>query len=911
MVKRYLLPIICLLLLLLIYRNWFTLGVRVAGDYPINQKSILIEQLSLPFTWTESASEGLGAYNIYTLWSWPITFLNGILAQIGVSFAISERLLLVICLPLLVSLGIWKLGGNYGLSAVARIICLFFYLTNTYVLLLVDGGQMVIAYAYGLFPLCFYLIEKSQEGKIMDFIIAGVITSVLGFFDVRFIYVLGVLLIIKFIHDLINNAHSRVKNLFLWIVIGFMIGSIFFGIHFYWLYPLYLNPLSTSIFSDFTKMSTSPIASFMHSSLMLSPHWYQNVYGKITPLRIEFVLIPILVFLGGLLNRFNKRSLFWLTVVSVGVFLSKGSAEPLGGLYGWAYSYLPGFSLFRDSSKFFFLVALSYGILIGMAVDKLIKVKFIPKANILIPIALLGYLTFLARPVFLGQMTGTFSKPILEQEYKQVANILEEDKNFSRILWLPGLKPLSFYSPTHPAVEASRIYNKRPFVIGTTSTYEAFNFLRESPYMGELLDVFGIGYLSYPYMDYRRDDIHLDNIRYYDIFSDQLSSTLWVKDKLLGKPITLIPTKTHQDRFFIAENLWWVVGSDDIYRESTKSAQSKLSRNALVFVDESPGLLNNIDQFPEAKLVLNDKSAIDLAAAFIGKEDMVSLSRYLKNDPGQDGWWKRDTSDFLWLRDFLHQKYQLDNQDFDFGLGYAIAEGERTFVLEDVPSTGQKMIVARLIKNSKGGVVSFYQNDILIGQVDTLERDPTKVGIKTTGYKEISDRIDEYDQANFNWFEVGSIDSNIPLTIKTQGGINIINALASLPTGKWQDYKNKADNLRNSGKVLTKLQATSIYDDVKVKYIKINPTKYKVIVNGLVQPATLVFSQTYDSNWRMAGQQPVPLYSLLNGFRVDKDGEYIVEFLPQRHLYQGLWVSGGTLIIIIAYLLFRRFRKSL
>jgi len=152
-------------------------------------------------------------------------------------------------------------------------------------------------------------------------------------------------------------------------------------------------------------------------------------------------------------------------------------------------------------------------------------------------------------------------------------------------------------------------------------------------------------------------------------------------------------------------------------------------------------------------------------------------------------------------------------------------------------------------------------------------------------------------------------------------------------------YKTTEDKILNTGKQVS-----------KITFVKINPTKYKVKVEGAREPYTLVFSESFHQGWKafISGQRLVtsdqygeivasyfdgeikegthknifldrstfgtwskkPLsedkHFLVNGYanswRISPDDvegaenyELIIEFRPQRWFYLGLGISGLTL----------------
>ena len=864
-----------MVLLFLIYWIFWVPGPRVGNDFSLTSQSLLKSMFNMPQTWSVSGTEGLGEYTVFTLWSYPFNLLTGTLANLGLSFEVLERVLIIIPLLFFGVLSIWKYCDFLKFSNYAKSISTIFYLTNTYILLLIDGGQLTIGLTYTFFPYAFLTIEKSLKGGFKKRILAALLVSIVGVFDVRFIFVLLLLCLIRFVFEfLFLSSWKSFEWIIRWIKTAVTIIPIYIGLNFYWLLVLFESPISSSTFANLTQTTFVSFISLGHSILLLSPHWFKNVFGNITQLRFEFFLIPVLVFLAPILRPKNKIVSFWLLVAIIYIFLTKGTSEPFSNLYQWLYSNVPGFSLFRDSTKFFFLICLSYTVLIGITVDELGK-RF-QKAKIIFVILITAYLILLIRPVWMGKMTGTFSSQPLNNEYLQLNKIFESDKQSSKVFWIPTIAPLTTLDESHSAVEAARLVQKRTFGQASVGTYEFFNFLREAPYMGQLFDVSGIGYLVYPNLDPRRDNMHPDNIKYHSIFSDQLSKLPWLS-KVENSTIPLWTVNHYQERLFITPNIWWVIGSDDIYKEATKSSELALSKNSLIFAEDLPGLGKRIDELSFAKIVLFHKTMLDLAASFIEQDSLIFPAKNLKYDPNASGWWMRGTSDLIKWKDFLKEKYRIDNQDFDLNGGWAVAEKNLELKVKSEKLKKDQILLARVLESTRSGSLSFYQDNELVGQINT----------KSPG-------------DNVRWFEIGSLVGNKDLTIKTQGEINVVNALALLPASLWQEYKAKAkgyqDRVVNFGKEAQEANSS-------VSYKQINPTKYIVTVKNLTQPAMLIFSQNFDNNWKLDGKSSLPVYSLLNGFSIDKNGEYELNFEPQKYILPGLVISILTLFASLFLLL--------
>jgi hypothetical protein len=922
--KKYLLFLLAIVSI--IYWRWWIPGPRVATDYPYVSSSYLREQFDIPRVWQEKSAEGLGEYTIFTLWSWPMSFLFGLFANLGLNFSTLERLLQIIPLILIGSFSIWKFLSKSNLSKNSKFVASIFYLANTYILLLVDGGQLMIGLAYVWFPYAYMKLKESLNGGLRDRLISGLAVSVLVFFDIRFIFALLLLSLATFIYELIFTRKVHVSRFINnWFKSGFVVSLVIIGLNFFWLSPLYLAPIPSQVYDSLTQNSNLSFTTYKHALTMLQPHWYKNVFGKVAQLNPTFFLIPALVFMAPVLKRKSRKVWFWVLVAGLSVFLTKGSNPPLPGVYLWLFDNIPGFSLFRDSTKFFFLVALSYSVLIGFSINELEKkihwkLKFLSNKITVLPLLIALYFILIVYPVWSGKMTGTFSEPYNQKEFVDSLKKIEEDTEFNRIFWIPSMAPMGHISANHPALEASRLVQKRPFVVGTVGKYELFNFLREAPHMDDLFSIAGVRYIAYPYPDTRREELKQDNVDYYYAFLDQLTSLSWVEKRISEPSVAVLKTKDSKDRFFVAQNTFCIVGSDSIYDDLKKIANFDLSENALIFLEENPGLGKMVKE-TLCTYLLYGKGELDLKMAYVDEVKFIYPSEHLDLDPGVNGWWKRDTSDFLWWRHFLQEKYGLDYQEFDYGGGYAIAEGNREWSMVNDQWSSDNVLLARVMTSNRGGKIEFFQEDEKIGEINTKIEDPEKVEIKLTGYGEIEDQIFEYDKADFSWFEVGGlVSSDQELKVRTQGDINVVNSLISISEEEWNRINGSIDQYEvirwDELSDKERVELFTKISNLSVSYERINPTNYKVKVENVKSPVTLVFSQTYDPLWQISKigsndtKYSYPLYSLINGFTIDESGEYDIYFSAQKYVLPGLFISGACLIIILFLLLFIRRQKS-
>ncbi|MEK7090987.1 MAG: hypothetical protein AAB887_00585 [Patescibacteria group bacterium] len=850
-----------------------------AHDFPYLFLDQAAGLFRLPLTWATQSHDSLGVFTLSTLWNWPYGLLYGLAGKIGLNFTLSTLFFGILPVFILGWFTIGKLLKSHSLSSPARFVGQFLFIANTYILMLIDGGQLSLAVAYSFFPLVILYLPSR-----LNFVLAIIAIS---FLDIRYLYILFIPIGLKIFFDF--------RHTFKYLITGLFTGLILIGLHSYWILPSILSkgPSLPSTYTRPAQVDALSFASLSHAFLLIHPHWPKNIFGQVATPSPYFLLLPILTFLPLVVFRKNVTIGYWSTLAIIAAFLVKGSGSPFPQVYSWLFSHIPGFSLFRDPTKFFPLLALSYSVLIAFSADFI----YMRRRSWFIFIPL--YLTLLLVPIFLGETTGLFSKARNQDSYLKLASFMNNDLSPGSLLWVPSKPPLGYSSPTHPSIDALTLLDKRPFATGVVGSYELLNFLRDATYSGELLNIASIKYLAISSVDPKRDSLKIEDIQYRDIFTKQLTSLPWVSSYQKFGPVTLLQTKIHQPLFFIPSTTTFVVGPDDIY-----NTEVKLSNKALVFVESQPNLLSQIRQFPQAKILLNHKTNLDAAAALLPRESFLFPSPLLNFSPDSSGWWKREASDLISWRDFLQQKYNLDNQDFDYGGGWSISEGAHTLTVKQSSSCQSDCILlARVMTSPQGGKIHFSNSQQAIGEIDTINSNPSPSTItrKLTGYQDTADQIFTYNRADFLWHEVGQLSDSSPISISTEGNINVVNSLAVIPSRSWEKLKSQAVQL-------VTIASSPSNDNPQVSYQQLGPAHYRVKVTGLTHPATLAFVQNYDPFWKLSGQTPIPLYGMINGFSIPGAGEYDLIFSPQKYVNFGLAISVTTLLVLLL-LLYNGHRK--
>src|SRR3989344_6892132 len=350
-------------------------------------------------------------------------------------------------------------GKNWYIFFISFLI----YISNTYILMIILGGQVGVMLAYSLTPLVFSLCIKLLQDNRFNIklsLITGFILALQALLDVRlaylsFVFVCFLFLVFNYIHasrkSFLQFFSSRILHLAICAVTIFLL-------HAFWILPSVFSLQETfeagkgDVSVDFLSF-----AKLENSISLLHPNWPENVFGKTYFMRPEFMLSPILAFLSILFLPKNKQSeKFWVSFFSIGAvlgaFLAKGLNDPFGSVYLWLYSYFPGFSLFRDPTKWYVVVAIAYAYLIPFTIQKGSELLKIKQSKSLLPHGLFvlfwGYLLF---PIFQHAQTGVFPR-VVPDEYIKLKDELIQDAQFSRVIWIPTVSRYGYSSSTHPAV---------------------------------------------------------------------------------------------------------------------------------------------------------------------------------------------------------------------------------------------------------------------------------------------------------------------------------------------------------------------------------------------------------------------------------------------------------------------------
>ncbi|MDP3941292.1 MAG: hypothetical protein Q8Q49_03185 [bacterium] len=359
---------------------------------------------------------------------------------------------------------------------------------NTYILMIIGGGQFGVAFAYALTPAVIYgffrLIDNNSYGKVGNraFMRTLALTS-LTFgaqisIDIRIALLTSIAVGLYILFCFLLAVAKKMKTLLSVSFASFLA----ILLNAYWILPMvrfrvglgeHGNPVDfLPGIVDFLSFSD-----FSHALSLLHPNWPENIFGKVYFLQPEFLLLPLFAFFSlflvtstgrrGLRSDGGKRSIVFFSLLALlSAFLAKGTAEPFGNIYKFLYVSVPGFVMFRDPTKFYILTALSYSFLIphslSFMTSMLKKYPFRPgvsKILSFLPSVLFVCLLFLLiRQVFFGGLFGTFQPHPVPKEYVALKNFIANQDEFFRILYVPSQSRFGYTSVTKPGLSAGLVF---------------------------------------------------------------------------------------------------------------------------------------------------------------------------------------------------------------------------------------------------------------------------------------------------------------------------------------------------------------------------------------------------------------------------------------------------------------------
>lgn len=385
---------------------------------------------------------------------------------------------------------------------------------------MVGGGQMGIAIAYAIAPFALKLFFDN------NFLLFAISFGILTMFDPRIAYIVAIAI---FFYILITKKFAKtLRVVFITVPITLVINS-------FWIIPMLSGKMKIPLenLDSLAGFKYYSFTDFSHTFSLLHPNWPENLFGKVYFMQPEFLVIPIVAY-GSLLfinidSKINRAKILFFTLLGIlGAFLAKGAAEPLGLVNTFFFTHLPGMNLFRDATKFYLLIAISYCVLIPYSIANISEAissrfKLSYMRHIVIIFFIIFWL-FTIRQAMVGELKGTFVSHRVPKEYLDFKEFIHKRPQ-SKILWIPTRQRYGFYSNKYPGESANELFssNDVPELASKINASKEIKMIHDK----------GFDYVVVPY-DSQREIFILDR-RYSQALHDDLVEELllikWIRQE--------------------------------------------------------------------------------------------------------------------------------------------------------------------------------------------------------------------------------------------------------------------------------------------------------------------------------------------------------------------------------------------
>src|SRR3989344_7631564 len=302
----------------LFYRFFLSLNPFVAHDWPLLFRESRNFYPLFNVSWDYMGGIGIGATAFKTLWIDLYTnIIYSISNLINIPWFLSQRIFWIVPFLLISLFSSYKLSGLFVKKSIYRLISVLIYSLNTYILLIVAGGQFGVAFAYGLAPLVFYeFIQFLEKQNANNSILLGIFSGILIATDPRIALIIFLGMFFWSIFNLKNFNIKILRFISLSLLITVLLNT-------YWLLPILLTKNAVTNIADYSTLQGVKFlsfATFENAISLLHPNWPENIFGKIYFFKFEFLIIPLLgfstlLFVSKIKNQKSKINILYFVLL--------------------------------------------------------------------------------------------------------------------------------------------------------------------------------------------------------------------------------------------------------------------------------------------------------------------------------------------------------------------------------------------------------------------------------------------------------------------------------------------------------------------------------------------------------------------------------------------------------------------
>jgi hypothetical protein len=525
------------------------------------------------FHWSDTAAgqawTSLGTWNSFFEFGTPRILIGFTLMQdlwslivnMGGSFDTAVRLTLLAPIAILGFVAPYILLRRFVADNFVSFAGAIFYGSTTYFLIR-QGSHIPISFIYALSPLIIFFFAKAIETfKTRDWLAFALVYALGLCYEVRIMYILTFVLFLYAILFFPKKRFSQTPKQLL------LIASIILGLSSFWLLPTLFGGAQSLIAETANRgLFGSFLFDLPHALTVSVSGWTGGPPNESfikQPVKAYLWLVPIIM-VGALAVRskmtYQRRKLiiFFTIIALVGIFLTKQELDPLPQAYSWLYSNFPGFSLFREASKFYLLTAIGYMGLLGVGLVGLRRVYPVLFHISTVALITIGFINLL--PLITGSMGTLFVSRHIPKDYELLNERIVADAGMSRTLWVPLGSQWAHFDAKHSKTGAIFIMQQNWKFAAKhdgSPVHQQLASLFNQPYTKHLAEVASIKYVVVPLRDTANDD---EFFKYYgddrQFYIDLLDKQPWLKRIDIGtKEVVVYENKHYRPPIATATNL--------------------------------------------------------------------------------------------------------------------------------------------------------------------------------------------------------------------------------------------------------------------------------------------------------------------------------------------------------------------
>lgn len=546
--------------LIAVFHRWLGPGAFANGDLGY-LRSDNIKYVNAPYIWKGFHDTGVYyAETPYLL----INYLSSIPSLLfNVVFnTVTLKALFFYPYIFLTPLGAYMLAYRLTKNGLAGAAAALVYTLNTPILLSFAMGHIHLAIPPVLLPFAFLLIMKymEKEGRSYVLFCLNLLLLVMCAYELRFWYLAYGWICLYVLYDLMVHRFQNWRKA-LAFILSTALSALLFNL--YWALPTFLSSVNFQTNPLLQRAAFgNEYLSVMNAVALFHPYWTTGEVAVFTSQKIAlvFFILPIMAAAGLYVGRKHKHAFFFGVLMLIGIILTKQFNYPLSFVYQLLLDKLPGFKLFRESTKFFHVIAIAYAMLTAYWIAYCWgeRKRIFPSAVSFVLVAVLT--AYIGLPIMKGYAKTIFT-PVepYDKDYEILNSFLVEKQSegYFRTLYIPTGSSHARISATMPVVHFTSLHSEwyttleRRHILGAKSLVDLFMF----PEIDTILDHDAIRYVILP-----KKHTELENNPYYwyenkDIYKAQLDVLPYLRKITIGtEEIDVYENANYRPHIYTTEN---------------------------------------------------------------------------------------------------------------------------------------------------------------------------------------------------------------------------------------------------------------------------------------------------------------------------------------------------------------------